>query len=377
MIYLDNNASTPVDPEVTETILSALRTNFGNPSSAHYTGIRAKASVDEARSLAAKLIGASSDEIFFTSGGTESNNLAVIGAVRKKMKGHIITSVIEHPSVINTCMYLKDAGFDVTLVKVDAYGRVDAEDVEKAIRDDTVLITIMHANNETGVLQPIKEIGAVAGRRGIPFHTDAAQSIGKIPVNIQELAVDMMTIASHKFYGPKGIGALYVKKGLKLSPIMFGAGHEMGLRPGTENVPGIIGIGKACGLANTYIKDRVAHAKKLTEMLYKGLKEKNDGIRLNGHETLRLPNTLNICIPGADSVALLDSLKDKVAASSGSACHSGIKKPSQVLLAMGISEADAISSIRLSAGKDNTEEDINEAAGIISDAIKKIRGKSP
>lgn len=377
MIYLDNNASTPVDPEVTEVILSALRTNFGNPSSSHNIGLRAKTSVEEARSLVAKLIGASSEEIFFTSGGTESNNLAIIGAVQKKKKGHIITSAIEHPSVTNPCRYLKDAGFDVTFVPVDSNGMVIVEDIEKAMRTDTILITIMHANNETGVLQPIKEISAIAGERDIPFHTDAAQSIGKIPVKAGEYGVDMMTIVSHKFYGPKGVGALYIRKGLTLGPVMFGAGHEMGLRPGTENVPGIIGLGRACELTNTYISDRLAHTKKLTNMLYKGLKEKIEGIKLNGHETLRLPNTLNICIPRVDSAELLDNIKDRVAASSGSACHSGLRKPSPVLSAMGLSDVDALASIRLSTGKDNTEEEINEAAEIISKATREIRDRSP
>lgn len=372
MIYLDNNASTPVDPEVAEEMSSALYSNFGNPSSTHYFGLKAKAAVEEARSRSANLIQADPEEIIFTSGGTESNNLAIIGTARKYKKGHIITSLIEHPSVLNPCKYLEDIGFDVTYLHVDNYGRIIIRELENELREDTVLISIMHANNETGVLQPVDEIGRIAREKGIVFHTDAAQTVGKIPVDVSGLNVDMMTIVSHKFYGPKGIGAIYVRKGLILTPILFGAGHERGLRPGTENVPGIAGIGKACELVNRHINDRISHSKKLTDMLYTGLKEKTPSIRLNGHETMRLPNTLNVCVPGADSTDLLGKIRDKVAASSGSACHSGVRKPSSILTAMGLSEMDAMSSVRFSAGKDNTEEEICEAIEIISEAIKQM-----
>ncbi|GAB4405910.1 MAG: cysteine desulfurase family protein [Thermodesulfovibrionales bacterium] len=370
MIYLDNNASTPVDPEVVDAIYSTLKTNFGNPSSSHDMGLRARASVEKAREQVAELIGSLPEDISFTSGGTESNNLAIIGTAQRHGKGHIITSVIEHPSVMNPCRYLEGRGFDVTYVNVDRYGRVIIEDIERAIRKETILITVMHANNETGVLQPVEEIGVIARERGITFHTDAAQTLGKIPVNIRTLNVDMMTIASHKFYGPKGIGALYIRKGLDVVPILYGAGHEKGLRPGTENVPGIVGMGRACELARIYVKDRVSHAKKLTNMLYSSLKEKIEGIRLNGHETMRLPNTLNIHIPGVDSSELLERIKDRVAASSGSACHAGQRKPSSVLTAMGLSDTDALSSIRLSTGKDNTEGEIREAVEVIVKAVQ-------
>jgi len=366
MIYLDNNASTPVDPEVVDTICTALRTDFGNPSSPHPIGLRARASVEKAREQVAGLIGSLAEEIFFTSGGTESNNLAIIGMAQRAGRGHIITSVIEHPSVINTCRQLEGRGFDVTYVNADSSGRVIIEDIKRAIKKETILITVMHANNETGVIQPVEEIGLIAREKGITFHTDAAQSIGKIPVNVSSLNVDMMSIASHKFYGPKGIGALYIRKGLDIAPILYGAGHEKGLRPGTENVPGIAGIGKASELSCNYIKDRVAHTKRLTDLLYRGLRERIEGLRLNGHETMRLPNTLNICIPGVDAAYLLERIKNKVAASSGSACHAGRRDPSPVLKAMGLSDADALSSIRLSTGKDNTEGEIREAVEIIA-----------
>jgi len=372
VIYLDHNASTPVDPEVADAVYSVLRTNFGNPSSGHDIGIRARTSMEKARLQVAELIGASPEEVVFTSGGTESNNLAILGMGLKKKKGHIITSVIEHPSVTNPCRHLEARGFECTYMGVDRDGMVVMEDIRKAIRKDTFLITLMHANNETGVFQPIEEIGALARERGISFHTDAAQTVGKVPVNVERLHVDMLTIATHKFYGPKGIGALYMRKGMELSPLLFGAGHEHGLKPGTENVPGIAGLGKACEMAGVYMKDRVSHTKRLTAMIYTGLRESIPDLRINGHETLRLPNTLNICIPGVDSSSLLERIKNSVAASSGSACHAGESKPSAVLMAMGVSGSDAMSSIRLSTGKDTTEEEIKEAVEILANAVKSL-----
>jgi len=371
MIYLDNNASTPVDPEVAAEMLSAIRSNYGNPSSGHEIGMRAKASVEKARSQVAALLGVSPEDIIFTSGGTESNNLAIIGLAHEKGKGHIITSVIEHPSVINPCRHLEGSGFSVTYVGVEGDGKVRVDEVKKAIRGDTFLITIMHANNETGVLQPIEEIGAIAREKGIVFHTDAAQTIGKIPVRANDLG--MMTIVSHKFYGPKGIGSLLVRKEVTLHPILFGAGHERGLRPGTENVPGIVGFGKACELSQRYLKERITRTQNITDSLFGGLREKIKGLRLNGHETDRLPNTLNIAIPGIDAIDLIEAVKDAVAVSSGSACHSGRREASPVLKAMGISDEDAMASLRLSTGKDNTEEEMREAEKIIAKVVLSIR----
>jgi cysteine desulfurase len=376
MIYLDNNASTPVDPEVADAVHSALRSTYGNPSSTHSVGLRAKAAVEKARAEVADCIGASPDEVFFTSGGTESNNLAILGTALHRGKGHIITSAIEHPSVMNPCRYLENNGFDVSYVAVDGQGRINIDDVRTSIKRETVLITIMHANNETGTVQPVEEIGTLAREKDIVFHTDAAQTIGKIPVDIERLKVDVLTIVSHKCYGPKGVGALFIRKGVQLRPILFGAGHEKGLRPGTENVPGIVGLGKTCEMTRPFLKERAAHMKKVTEVLFTGLRERLQGIKMNGHPTLRLPNTLNICIPGVDSTDLLELIKNDVAATAGSACHSGHKTPSAVLMAMGISETDATSSIRLSTGKDNTEEEIKAAVEIIAKAAASILKKS-
>lgn len=373
MIYLDNNASTPVDPEVAEEIYSSLRF-YGNPSSIHRTGQYARAMVQKARGLVSNLINASEEEIIFTSGGTESNNLAILGTAMLKEKGHIITSVIEHPSVISPCRFLEKKGFSVTYVGVTRNGTVDIEEIKKSIRDDTILITIMHANNETGIIQPIEEIGLIARNKGIIFHTDAAQTIGKIPVDIKKLNVDMLTLVSHKFYGPKGVGALYIRKGLKIKPILFGAGHEKGLRPGTENLPGIVGIGKACELASIYINERVSKTKRLSEILYRELKSYLPHISINGDPNLRLPNTVNISLGDIQSTDLVEILKDSVAISTGSACHAGEKRPSPVLVAMGLSEKEALSSIRLSVGKDNTEEEIIEAARLIAKAVQDLKG---
>lgn len=373
MIYLDNNASTPVDPEVAEEMYSSLRF-YGNPSSSHRTGRSARAIIDKARGLVAGTINASEEEILFTSGGTESNNLAIIGTSLSRGKGHIITSVIEHPSVLSPCRFLEKKGFSVTYVGVNRYGIVNIEDIKKSIRNNTILITIMHANNETGIIQPIEEIGIIARERGIAFHTDAAQTVGKIPVDTKRLNVDMLTIVSHKFYGPKGVGALYVRKGQMIHPILFGAGHERGLRPGTENLPGIAGMGKACELTSRYIKDRVLQAKRLSDILYNELKRQLPHISINGDPELRLPNTLNICLGDIQSTELVDVLQDSVALSTGSACHAGVKRPSAVLLAMGLSEKEALSSVRLSLGKDNTEEEIIEAASLIAKAVQDLRG---
>lgn len=373
MIYLDNNASTPVDPEVAEEMYSSLRF-YGNPSSSHRTGRSARAIIDKARGLVAGTINASEEEILFTSGGTESNNLAIIGTALSRGKGHIITSVIEHPSVLSPCRFLEEKGFSVTYVGVNRYGTVNIEDIKKSIRNDTILITIMHANNETGIIQPIEEIGIIARERGIAFHTDAAQTVGKIPVDTKRLNVDMLTIVSHKFYGPKGVGALYVRKGRMIHPILFGAGHERGLRPGTENLPGIAGMGKACELTSRYIKDRVLQAKRLSEILYNELKRQLPCVSINGDPNLRLSNTLNICLGDIQSTELVDVLQDSVALSTGSACHAGVKRPSAVLLAMGLSEKEALSSVRLSLGKDNTEEEIIEAASLIAKAVQDLRG---
>lgn len=388
MIYLDHNATTPIDEDVKEAMANVFQL-FGNPSSSHSIGMAAKAAVDSGRKQVADLIACKPSEIIFTSGGTESNNLAIIGTAYKYQKGHIITSVIEHPAVLNPVKWLEMKGFMATYLLVDSEGKVNPDDVKRAIRKDTILITIMHSNNETGVLQPIQEIGMIAREHNIIFHSDAAQSVGKMDVKIPELMTDMLTIVSHKFYGPKGVGALYLRDGIDVMPIMFGAGHERGIRPGTENVIGISGLGKACEIAVRDMPFRYEHTLKLRDALFSLLESKLD-VKLNGHKTMRLPNTLNVSIIGSrgnlqDSAGgqgskilgedIVEQLKGKVAFSAGSACHSGIRKPSSVLKAMGLSDEDALSSIRLSVGKDNTIREIEDAAEMIIQTVKELMDK--
>lgn len=370
MIYLDHNATTPVDEEVKRAMMDAFSL-FGNPSSSHSIGKAAKAVVDDARIKVAGLIGSNPSEIIFTSSGTESNNIAIIGTACRHKKGHIITSVIEHPSALNPVKWLEMKGFEATYISVDSEGRVNPDDVRAAIRKDTILITVMHSNNETGVFQPIWEIGMIACEHNIAFHSDAAQSVGKIDVNMSELMVDMLTIVPHKLYGPKGVGALYLKKGFDVSPILFGAGHESGIRPGTENVMGIAGMGKACEIAARDMSLRFIHTMKLRDELFSILKREID-IKLNGHNALRLPNTLNISINGIIGEEVVSELNDKVALSAGSACHAGIRRPSAVLKAMGLSDDDALSALRLSVGKDNSLDEINKAAVEIIRCVKRL-----
>ena len=377
MIYLDNNASTPVDPEVSDAFFSCLKRDFGNPSSVHMQGRRAKEVIETSRKHISDFLECSQKEIFFTSGGTESNNLALIGIGMLRQSGHIITSSIEHPSVFNTVRHLESKGFEVTYVDADYTGAVRPEEISKAVRKNTILISIMHSNNETGVLQPIEDIGAVAKKHSIPFHVDAAQSIGKSYFTLRNSSIDMLTVAPHKFYGPKGIGALYIKSGCNVLPLMYGAGHEMGLRPGTENVPGIAGFAKACQLAMGDLKLRVSHTSHLCEILFQKLLEGIPDIVLNGHKAKRLPNTLNMCIPGISSDELVNTLNDQVAISSGSACHSGKQIPSRILKSMGLTDSEALSSIRLSVGKDNTEDEIQKAAEIIVNAVHVLRKNTP
>lgn len=368
MIYLDNNATTPVDEEVKKAMADAFQI-FGNPSSSHSIGRAAKAAVDSARKHVADLIACSPSEVIFTSGGTESNNLAIIGTAYGYQKGHIITSVIEHPSVLNPVKWLQTKGFEATYISVNSDGLIDPGDIRKAIRKDTILITIMHSNNETGVLQPIAEIGKIAQDNSIIFHSDAAQSIGKMDVKVDALMVDMLTVVSHKFYGPKGIGALYLKNGVDLMPLMFGAGHERGICPGTENVIGIAGMGKACEIAMRDMPVRFSHTMKLRDELFSILTREID-IKLNGYNAPRLPNTLNISVGGIIGEEVVSGLNDKVAISAGSACHSGIRRPSAVLKAMGLSDDDALAALRLSVGKDNSLDEINKAAMEIIHCVK-------
>ncbi len=370
MIYLDCNATTPVDPDVQRSMAVCLRDVFGNPSSSHLAGKRAKAVLDESRAALASLIGCEAEEIYFTSGGTESNNLAIIGTATRRGKGHVITSVIEHPSVKNTARHLEALGFSVTYVGVDSDCRVSPEEVKSAIREDTILISIMHSNNETGTLQPVEELAEIASRRSIPFHTDAAQSVGKVAVDAG--CVDMMTIAGHKFYGPKGVGALYVRRGLEPAPIMFGADHERGVRPGTENVAGIAGLGTAAAIAMRDLSGRIEHTTKLRRLFLDEIRAGMGRVRLNGHPELTLPGTLNVCLTGTNSSELVSVLGPRLAISAGAACHEGVSTPSAVLKAMGVSDEDALSSVRISIGKDNTEEEIRAAARMLSETVSQM-----
>jgi cysteine desulfurase len=373
VIYLDNNASTPVDPEVSDSVFSCLRRDFGNPSSGHSQGRKAKEVLETSRSQIADLLECSPQEIYFTSGGTESNNIAILGTGMLRQTGHIITSAIEHPSVFNPVGHLESLGFEVTYISPDITGSVKLEDISASIRQNTILISIMHSNNETGVIQPVEQIGALARKHSIPFHSDAAQSVGKTVFSLKESSMDMATLVPHKFYGPKGIGALYIRTGCKISPLMFGAGHESGVRPGTENIPGIAGFAKACQLTMADLKLRISHTSKLTASLFGQLQSEIPDIVLNGHNNSRLPNTLNLCIPGISSDDLVNRLSNEVAISSGSACHSGKHIPSRVLKAMGLSDGEALSSVRLSVGKDNTADEVNKAAELIIKTVREIR----
>ena len=368
-IYLDYNATTPIDPAVLEAMLPFFKEQFGNPSSNNAFGKAAKEALNKAREQTAKLIGAQTSEILFTSGGTESNNHAIIGTAFANLeKGkHIITSKVEHPAVLETVQYLKDRfNFKITYLPVDKHGMVNPSDVEKAITSKTTLITIMHANNEVGTINPIEETGKIASKKNIAFHTDAAQTCGKIPVNINRLNVDLLSIAGHKIYAPKGVGALYIKNGTKLDKFIHGAGQEQGRRAGTENVPYIAGLGSACEIAsknlNSYSKDIKALRDKLHKDIVEGLGE--DRVKLNGHPEKRLPNTLNISISGVIGENLLAKMP-QIAASTGSACHAGASKPSAVLLAMGLSNEVALSALRLSLGRWSTTEEVDEASRLI------------
>lgn len=371
-IYLDYNATTPHDPEVIEAMRPFLTDYFGNPSSSHWYGAQTKNAVDRAREQVASLLKCVPNEIVFTSGGTESNNYAIKGiAFSQRDKGnHIITSQIEHPAVIEVCKFLEEHGFEVSYLPVDQFGMVKVSDVEKAITPRTILITIMHANNEVGTIQPIEQISDSAGEHGVIFHTDAAQSVGKIPIDVNELGVDLLSVAGHKLYAPKGVGALYVRKGVCLEKFLHGAGHESGRRPGTENVLEIVGLGKACEIAARDIVKNIRHMKQMRDKLHSGLKETITDIQLNGHPVDRLPNTFNVSFRGVNANEFLSGIEDKVAVSVGSACHSSEQICfSPVLQAMKVDPEWAMGTVRFSVGKFTSESEIDEVIQIFSTGL--------
>jgi cysteine desulfurase len=368
-IYLDFNASTPIAPEVAEAMKPFLTQHYGNPSSLHWAGEPAKEAIEDSRRKVADLLQCRSEDIVFTSGGSESNNHAIKGVsfAQKEKGNHIITTQIEHPAVLNPCRFLEKLGAEVTYVGVDRYGRVAPDEIKKAISPKTILITVMHANNEVGTIQPIQEISKIAREHGIIFHTDAAQSVGKIETRVDKLGVDLLSIAGHKLYAPKGIGALYIRKGTPIESFVHGAGHESGRRAGTENILLIVGLGKACEIAKTYLNDE--RIRDLRDRFWKLLQE-NFGRRivLNGHPSHRLPNTLNVSFVGKLGGEILSRL-DGVAASTGAACHSGSVELSPVLRAMGVSLEVGMGAIRFSLGRTTTIQELERVNRLLENIV--------
>ena len=376
-IYLDYNGTTPHDPEVIAAMRPFLETEFGNPSSSHGYGIRPKRAVEVARRQVAGLLGCMSEEVFFTSGGTESNNHAIKGMARAlREKGrHIITSTVEHPAVLEVCRYLEQEGFETTFVDVDGNGRVRVDEVASSIRPDTILISIMHANNEVGTIQPIAEIATLARPRKICLHTDAAQSVGKIATDVQVLDVDLLSVAGHKLYAPKGIGALYVRKGLLPEKFCHGAGQEMGWRAGTENVLEIVGLGKACEMAERNLDHAGQHLKAMRDRLHEGLTDQLADVRVNGHPDNCLPNTLNLSFKGLEANRILEAIGLEVAASAGAACHADTVTLSHVLEAMRVPVEWAKGTVRFSTGRMTSAEEIDRAVDVVVEAVKRLRNE--
>lgn len=375
-IYLDYNATTPIDPEVAAAMLPCIREHFGNPSSAHAYGVKARAIVEKARGQVAALLNCGPGEVLFTSGGTESNNHAIKGAARAlRGKGnHLVTSAVEHPAVTEVCASLSAEGFEVSVIPVDAAGLIDLAALERAIGKRTILVSVMHANNEVGTIQPIGEIVRLARRRGILVHTDAAQSVGKVPVDMGDLGVDLLSVAGHKLYAPKGVGALYIREGVRLATFLHGAGHESGRRAGTENVIGIAGLGAACEVAGRDLEANGERMRKTRDRLQEGLLRSIEDVRVNGHPENRLPNTLSAGFRAVDAGVLLGAMEG-LAASAGAACHGASVEISKTLKAMGVPLEWARGTIRLSTGKYTTEGEVDRAIEIIASAVKRLRGK--
>ncbi|MDA8424425.1 MAG: cysteine desulfurase family protein [Nitrospiraceae bacterium] len=371
-IYLDYNASTPVASQVLDELLPYLRNKFGNPSSGHSFGVACRAGIEQARERVAGLLGCKESEIIFTSGATESNNMVIKGIAKAAGKGkHFITSRIEHPAVLEPCRHLERFGYSVTYLPVDQFGMVDPADLEKAITSDTALVTIMHSNNEVGTIQNIAELARIASARNVLFHSDAAQSVGKVRVRVDELGVDFLTVAGHKFYAPKGIGALYIRNGRKLLPLLHGAGHERGLRPGTENAAFIVGLGAACMVAAPILENEGPRQMKLGKRLFEGLQKARLKVHLNGHPEKKLPNTWNISFEGFTAMDVMDALGREIAVSPGAACHGDLVEPSHVLSAMGADLSLARGAIRFSLGRETTEAEIDRVIEQLRKGLKK------
>lgn len=378
-VYLDHSATTPVDPKVAQAMVEYMVEKFGNPSSIHSFGRAARKAVEDARAKVAALINAQPNEIIFTSGGTEADNLALRGVLtaNKKKGNHIITSRVEHHAVLTTCHQLEKEGYAAAYLDVDSDGLVNPEDVRRAITPETVICSVMMANNEVGTIQPIKEISAICRERGVIFHTDAVQAAGSVPVDVEDLGVDLLSLTAHKIYGPKGIGALYVRRRTRINPTQFGGSHERRLRAGTENVPGIVGLGLAAELARQELNEHAQKVRRLRDRLGEGLL-KIPYVRLNGHRVNRLPGNINISVEFIEGESLLLNLDMKgIAASSGSACTSGSLEPSHVLLAMGVPHEIAHGSLRFSLGRSNTEEDVDYVLGVLPEIIERLRLMSP
>ena len=379
-VYLDHSATTPVRQEVVEAMTPFFTEAYGNASSVHALGKNARKALENARQEVAKAIGAAPEEIYFTSGGTESDNTAVKGVMRAKRSkgGHFITSAIEHMAGLNSGKALEKEGFQVTYLPVDEYGIVELDALEEAISDETALISVMLANNETGVIQPLRQIAEIAKKHDIPVHTDAVQALGKIPVNVDDLGVDLLSVSGHKIYGPKGIGVLYVRKGTRFAPLLHGGHHERNKRPGTENVPAIVGLGKAVELAMGEMEETSARLKDLRDRLEQGIRDNVEDVYLNGHHEKRLPNVLNMSFEFVEGESLLLTLDHKgVAVSTGSACTSGSLEPSHVLKAMGMDPALSHGSLRFSLGRDNTAEQMDYVVECLGEVVGRLRQMSP
>lgn len=374
-IYLDNAATTAVSPAVVEAMLPFFTQVYGNASSVHTAGREAKRALEAARRQVAKAIHAAvPQEIYFTAGGSESDNWAIKGVALARRTGHIITTAIEHHAVLHTCQWLEKQGFAVTCLPVDEFGRVTAAQVEKALQPDTILVSVMMANNEVGTVEPIAEIGALCRARGILFHTDAVQAVGALPIDVQAMNIDLLSLSGHKFHGPKGVGALYIRKGVKIDNLVHGGAQERGFRAGTENLPGIVGLGKAIEMADAALAENAARMTTLRDRLIQGLMEAVPGTRLNGHPTQRLPNNVNLSFAGVEGEALLLRLDlAGVAGSAGSACTSGTLDPSHVLMALGLSETAANGALRLTLGTDTTREDIDAVLEILPPIVADLR----